>query len=278
MPELPEVETVVGELQRGGLPGRRITGVQVLWNRTVHSPQGVHFSQTLRGKSVVQIYRRGKFIGVALTGGYWLFIHLRMTGRLHFSSRKACSEGHIRVALKLDDGRRLHFHDTRKFGRMYLVSDPHTVVGHLGTEPLERSLTVSRFYKMLSSRHRQLKPLLLDQHFLAGLGNIYVDEALWEARMHPQRQSNTLSRADASRLLTAIRKVLRKGIRHCGTSLGRGQSNFFSVGRRRGGNRENLRVFRRTGLPCYACGTQISRTIVGQRATHICAQCQQGSW
>ncbi|MDD5675041.1 MAG: hypothetical protein PHC61_12805 [Chitinivibrionales bacterium] len=119
-----------------------------------------------------------------------------------------------------------------------------------------------------------LKPLLLDQHFLAGLGNIYVDESLWLAQLHPRRISSGLSKTEAQKLHYAIRAVLRKGIKNLGTTLGKGQTNFFSVGKRRGHNREQLMVFRRTGQKCLRCGAIIKRIIVGQRSTHICPKCQ----
>lgn len=166
----------------------------------------------------------------------------------------------------------LRFHDTRKFGRWRLTQDPETVLSKLGPEPLE---PVRDFHKRLHAKSRILKPLLLDQTFIAGLGNIYVDEALWEAKIHPQRKSDSLTKSESASLMNAIRKVLKKGIRNLGTSLGHGKANFQLPDGESGRNREALNVFRQTGLPCPRCGTNIERIKVGQRSTHICAVCQR---
>jgi formamidopyrimidine-DNA glycosylase len=209
-----------------------------------------------------------------ISGGLSLLVHLRMTGSFHLDMEGRRSDSHDRVVLRLSDGRALHFHDPRKFGRWYLVDDPARVVGHLGPEPLGREFSAAGLAVALRSRRRMLKPLLLDQTFVAGLGNIYVDESLWEARLHPCRLSATITPAEARRLHAAIRLVLRKGIANMGTTLGSGEANFYSVGRRRGRNRDALRVFRRTGEPCLRCGAVIKRVVVGQRSTHFCPTCQ----
>jgi formamidopyrimidine-DNA glycosylase len=178
------------------------------------------------------------------------------------------------VILDLDDGRSLRYRDTRKFGRWSLVKDPATVLSRLGPEPLDKGFTATDFVRHLRPRRGKLKPLLLNQEVLAGLGNIYVDEALFSARLHPERSCATLSDAQLRVLYRSIREVLRRGIRTGGTTLGSGQGNFYSVAGRRGRNQDGLRVFRRNGEPCGRCGTTIARTIVGQRSTHLCPQCQ----
>jgi formamidopyrimidine-DNA glycosylase len=127
---------------------------------------------------------------------------------------------------------------------------------------------------MLTRRNRRIKPLLLDQGFVAGIGNIYADEALWEARIHPMRPAGSITAAEARALHRAIQLVLKRGLRNLGTSLGTGKANFYSVGRRRGRNVDELKVFRRTGLPCPRCGGRIARIIVAQRSTHLCPRCQ----
>jgi formamidopyrimidine-DNA glycosylase len=197
-----------------------------------------------------------------------------MSGRLRLAMPAEIRTRHEHVVLDLSDGRQLRFHDTRKFGRMYLVADPDLVVGHLGPEPLEKSFTANMFGEGLHSHTRQLKPLLLDQTFIAGLGNIYVDEALWEAKLHPCRLSSSLSDQKIKVLHRAIRKVLKRGLKNLGTSLGTGKANFYSVSQRKGRNRDELNVFRRTDLPCPRCKSPIVRIIVGQRSTHICPVCQ----
>jgi formamidopyrimidine-DNA glycosylase len=155
------------------------------------------------------------------------------------------------------------------------VPDAEQALAHLGSEPLSKQFTPTALRAVLASRRRKLKPLLLDQTVVAGLGNIYVDEALWEARLHPEQTSESVSRKGAENLHTAIQTVLRRGIAAQGTTLGAGRDNFYSVAGRRGSNVENLRVFRRDGLPCPRCGTTIERTVVGQRGTHHCPRCQK---
>ncbi len=275
MPELPEVQTVVNDLKAAGLVGRAITGAQVFWARTVDTLTPEEFSQRIAGQVFQKIWRRGKFIAADLSGGDHLLIHLRMSGRLHLCQPDDERAKHEHVIVSLDNGQQVRFHDTRKFGRMYLVNDVNTIVGHLGPEPLEKAFTAKLLAKKLHSHHRMLKPLLLDQTFLAGLGNIYVDEALWESRLHPQRLSSSVTGTEATALHNAIRTVLERGLQNMGTTLGTGNSNFYSVGQRQGRNRDELHVFRRTDLPCPRCNTIIERLLVGQRGTHICPACQQ---
>lgn len=276
MPELPEVQTIVNGLNAAGLPGCRIIGADVRWPKTVAvsgSPE--KFSRLLTGKAVSAIGRRGKYITIELTQKYWLLIHLRMTGRLELSAHCGPSDPHCRVMLSLDDGRYLKFNDTRKFGRFYLTTDPGAITRTLGPEPLDPGFTAKVLADRLQGRRRQIKPLLLDQSFLAGLGNIYVDEALWLACLHPLRSADTLERSQIKCLHRAIRGVLRQGIRNNGTSLGSGKGNFISPQRNQGRNASRLEVFRRTGQPCGRCGLPIKRIVVGQRSTHICTKCQQ---
>lgn len=274
MPELPEVETVARDLKAANLVGRRIEAVQVRWPRTIATPDAATFAARLRGARIRDVGRRAKYLVLPLDTGETLLIHLRMTGRLALPPSHAPLDPHEHIILTLDDGRDMRYHDTRKFGRWYLVADPAQVLGDLGPEPLSEAFTPDWFYNALHARRRQLKPLLLDQRFLAGLGNIYVDEALWHAHLHPQRLSHTLTRAESAALHAAIQAVLRRAIANMGTTLGTGEANFYSVGRRRGRNQDALAVFRRTGEPCPRCGTPIVRLVVAQRGTHICPTCQ----
>jgi formamidopyrimidine-DNA glycosylase len=198
-----------------------------------------------------------------------------MTGRFELFPSKVCPSPHVHIVLDLNDGRRLMFHDTRKFGRFYITKDIATITQSLGPEPLSSKFTARLFAGKLKSRKRQVKPLLLDQSFLSGLGNIYVDEALWAARIHPQRLANTLDEDEIKSLHRSIRHVLRQGIHNAGTSLGRGLGNYSSPEKALGGNRAHLKVFHRTGEPCVRCGHPIERIVVAQRGTHICVDCQQ---
>lgn len=274
MPELPEVQTVIDDLIAARLVGRIMTGVVVHHARIIAEPTLAQFRRGVTAKTITGIHRRGKYIIFDLSGPIYLLVHLRMTGHLYLSKNTVQRTAHDHVIVSLDDGSKLRYHDPRKFGRFFLVDDPAKIVGKLGPEPLVDNFTTRKLTRLLSPRKRMLKPMLLDQTFIAGLGNIYVDEALWRAGLHPCRNSATLADIDIRRLHRAIRFVLRAGIENNGTSLGRGETGFHSVMGRRGKNRDNLSVFRRVKLPCPRCRTSIRRIVVGQRSTFICEKCQ----
>lgn len=274
MPELPEVQTVVDELQSCGILGARISGARIFWPQMIARPAGRAFCQRIRGRLINDIGRRGKFIVLRLDRADHLLIHLRMSGRLHLVDSAHPRSKHEHVVLQLGKSRQLRLHDTRKFARLYLLADPAIVLGRLGPEPLGPLFTARALGNILHSRRRQLKPLLLDQNIIAGLGNIYTDEALWEARIHPCRKASSLSELETKALHRAIRKVLRQGLRNSGTTLGNGKSNFRSVAKKRGQNQDQLNIFRRTNLPCPRCKTPVKRLLVAQRSTHICPNCQ----
>jgi formamidopyrimidine-DNA glycosylase len=274
MPELPEVETIASDLIAAGIVGKTLAGAKVYWPGSIAMPPVPEFCRLIQEKTIAGVRRRGKFLVFDLAGDGSLLIHLRMSGRLHWAPADSKRERHEHVVLAFGDGSELRFHDTRKFGRVYLTREAEFLLGRLGPEPLDPAFTAERLQSMLKSRKRQLKPLLLDQSFLAGLGNIYADEALWESKLHPLQRSDALSRKEAASLHAGIQKVLRRGLQNLGTSLGTGKANFYSVGRRRGRNRDELKVFRRTGAPCPRCAARIERIVVGQRSTHICSRCQ----
>jgi formamidopyrimidine-DNA glycosylase len=274
MPELPEVQTIVNDLKAAGVEGMTIKGAKVFWPRTIAEPSAKVFCNRIRGKNVSAIRRRGKFIVFDFKNGGHMLIHLRMSGRLHLVSSDLGRRKHEHVIFSLADGRQLRFHDTRKFGRLYLTSEPEKILDRLGPEPLAAGYTQKIFAQRLGPRRRMLKPLLLDQTFIAGLGNIYVDEALWESKIHPRRIAASLTASEIRALHRAIPRVLKRGLKNLGTSLGTGKTNFYSVARHQGRNRDELKVFRRTDLPCPRCQTKIQRIIVGQRSTHICPKCQ----
>ena len=274
MPELPEVQTIVNDLNAAGLVGISIRDARVFWPRTIAEPSQKLFCHRVKGHKFTTIRRRGKYLVFELDDGNVLLLHLRMSGRLHLVSTHIPRSKHEHVILTFDDSRQLRFHDPRKFGRMSLVKDPERILDRLGPEPLEPGFRLKALAKDLKPRKRLLKPLLLDQAFLAGLGNIYVDEALWEAKLHPCRIATTLSPTEIKALHRAIPKVLKRGLNNLGTSLGSGETNFYSVANHRGRNRDQLMVFRRTDQPCPRCQTTIERIIVGQRSTHVCKKCQ----
>lgn len=272
MPELPEVDTIAARLREGGqdqpsLIGRTIQTVQLLWDRTLAAPTPQEFKRRIQSQTIQSIGRRGKYIRLALSADT-LLVHLRMTGDLLVEPSDRPNLPHHRLILELGEGWRLAFNDPRKFGRVWLTPDPDTVLASLGPEPLSSDFTPESFYQRLRARRRQLKPLLLDQTFLAGLGNIYTDESLHAARLHPLTRSNQLSRTQAKKLWRSIRHVLQEGIRRNGTSI-----DWVY----RGGDYQNhLRVYGRSGEACPNCGTLIERIVVGQRGTHYCPQCQNG--
>ena len=269
MPELPEVETIARSLVQGqdtgvSLVGQRVARARVAWARSVAQPSAAAFKRRILGQRVVDVGRRGKFIRIQLERDT-LLIHLRMSGDLLLGFQEKPIGSHSRLQLYFASGLQLSFNDARKFGRAWLVADPEKVLA-LGPEPFDPKLTPARLHLMLTTRKRQLKPLLLDQSFLAGLGNIYVDEALWEAQLHPLMLSSKSSQAQSAALLRGIRKVLKEGIRRNGASI-----DWVY----RGGDFQNhFKVYQRTGEPCSRCGTSISRIVVGQRGTHFCPNCQ----
>lgn len=273
MPELPEVETIVRSLQKGGrgqvpIPGKTIHSALLSWPRTLAEPGEIEFPGRIAGQRVEEVSRRAKFIVIHLSCD-WLLIHLRMSGDLRVEQgvKALTPQPHDRLSILFEDESALYFNDTRKFGRVWLLSDPERVLGDLGPEPLEAALlTPQAFHARLVARNRQLKPLLLDQTFLAGLGNIYTDEALFLARLHPLKQSGTLTPDQSALLLKSIRRVLREGIRHNGASI-----DWVYRG---GGFQNHFRVYQRTGEPCPVCGEPIQHIRVGQRSSHFCPCCQ----
>ncbi len=275
MPELPEVQTIVNDLNAADLIGITIRTAGVFWPRTVAEPSPSLFCRQIKGQKFTAIRRRGKYLVFEVDDGHTMLLHLRMSGRLHLVSADVPRNKHEHVILGFNDGRQLRFHDTRKFGRLHLLKDPERILERQGLEPLEAGFTAKALAERLKYRKRLLKPLLLDQTFIAGLGNIYVDEALWEAKLHPCRQAASLSTSEIKVLHRTIPRVLKKGLKNLGTTLGTGKGNFYSVANRRGRNKDQLKVFRRAGLACPRCESSIERIIVGQRSTHICSNCQK---
>ncbi len=262
MPELPEVETYAQSLKR--LRGRVFLDASVTWPRTV--PTGPELlGPRIRGQRIEAVGRRGKYIVFTLSDDS-LLVHLKMTGSLDVFPAREPRDVHDRVVFDLDGGEQLRFHDPRKFGRVYLVADPAEVTGPLGPEPLEELFTPEVLQVRLHGRRGRLKSLLLDQTFVAGLGNIYADEALHRARLHPLRAADTLTADEQARLYQAIRDVLAQGVANRGTNLDWAYTQ--------GTNQDALRVFHRHGQPCPTCGTPIERILVGQRGTHYCPACQ----
>jgi len=270
MPELPEVEVIARGLN-AGLPGRTIQSVEVFWERSVAPPISVaQFIAGIAGQSIRQVWRRGKFLIVDLENGKHLLVHLRMTGRLCIEPARTPLSPHVRARFRLDDEIELHFSDVRKFGRLYLTDDLPTVIGKLGPEPLSDTFTAGQFARMLEGRRGCIKPLLLDQPFIAGLGNIYVDESLFHAGIHPLRRAGSLNMEESRRLHGEIRRILKEAIQRRGTTL----NDYRDAEGQTGEQQNHLAVYGRTGDRCMRCGEVIQRIVVSQRGTHFCPRCQ----
>jgi formamidopyrimidine-DNA glycosylase len=272
MPELPEVETIRADLERR-IVGRRIGRVELLWPGCVARPSPEEVCAELPGHRIEGAGRRGKFLVLDLDRDAALTVHLRMTGRLRLPRPDEERPKHLRAAIALDDGHELWFEDQRKFGRLYFTrsaAELTDLLRKLGPEPLEAAFTRDALAELLNGRRAQLKPLLLNQAFVAGLGNIYVDEALFRAKLHPLKRSDSLRTREVTALHEAIVHALRQGIVNRGTTL----SDYRDAWGTAGMNRERLLVFRREGKPCPRCGTPIEKIRVAQRGTHYCPACQ----
>jgi formamidopyrimidine-DNA glycosylase len=264
MPELPEVETIVRGL-RGPLVGRTFTNVVITWPNSIKTPIP-ELQGRLPGQRIEAITRRGKYLQFHLSGGDTLLIHLKMSGDLLVEPAGEPPHRHVRTIFDLDNGHQLRFKDMRKFGRVYLVDDPHKMLGKLGPEPLADDFTSEDFRALFKGRRGRLKPLLLNQEFIAGVGNIYANESCFIAGIDPRRTADTLSAAELDKLYLAIRQALNSGITHKGASL----DEVY-----RGGEfQDYFQVHGRAGEDCFNCGSLIRRVVLGGRSTYFCARCQ----
>ncbi|NJL93294.1 MAG: bifunctional DNA-formamidopyrimidine glycosylase/DNA-(apurinic or apyrimidinic site) lyase [Anaerolineae bacterium] len=272
MPELPEVETVVRGI-RPDLVQRRIEAAWLDWEAGLVTPAPEVFHARIAGQQVQEVTRRAKYIVIQLEAD-WLLIHLKMTGRLYIVPDEAVypSDKWVHFRFQLDNAYQLRFSDARKFGRVYLVEDAGAVLDKLGPEPLEETFSCEDFVARLGRRKGMLKPLLLNQTFLAGVGNIYADEALHRAGLHPQRLVSSLSEADAARLYDAIRAVLQHGIVRQGASI-----NWYrDASGEKGSMQDDFLVYDQTGQLCRTCqAALIEKMVLGQRGTHFCPNCQR---
>lgn len=274
MPELPEVETTARGL-RERIVGRRIVTVGSLdWPRMAPNATLETLAKTAVGRTIESIARRGKYVIVGLSGDAYLVLHRKMSGNLVLRTTDLPAAPHTHLSVTFDDGWRLDFVDPRKFGRIYLFRGRDALDAfldeRLGPEPLE--IQRGELDTLLERRRGRLKSLLLDQTFLAGIGNLYADEILWEACLHPQRSVESLTTRERTRLHEAIQQILTTAIERRGTSL----SDYVDAEGEPGTNQEFLQVYGRAGLPCTRekCGRPIVRLVVAQRGTWLCQSCQ----
>lgn len=273
MPELPEVETVVRGL-RALLPGRRILDVRLGKTDFIEDPAAIE--RQLPGSRIAEVRRYGKFLVIDLESSdlgaakYSLLVHLGMTGQLVTCLPDSRVAPHTHVFFALDDGRELRYTDIRRFGSMRILADGghEAILGGLGLDPLE--VTKEQFVAILKTRHARIKSMLLDQSVLRGIGNIYADESLWRAKIHPMRLGANLTAEEARRLHRAVQHVLNQAIRLRGSSV----SDYVDSNGERGGFQQRHRVYQRHGQKCFRCGSLIRRAIVAGRSSHFCPRCQ----
>lgn len=272
MPELPEVQTIAVELH-ARLQNAAVLRAEVLLPRSIGYPDIALFTDGIQGRRILSVSRRAKYL-LFLLDEATLVVHLRMTGRLLLETTPLSPHPHARVVLHLNAGRTLHFIDARTFGRLYLLVPgdvmPLSSYHALGPEPLEPSFTPALFAERLRQRRGALKSVLLDQRLVAGLGNIYADEVLYQAGLNPRRPVDSLEEAEMDSLHAAIVDILSKAVEQRGTTFSDYRTSWGLIG----GFQDSLSVFRRTGQPCPSCGTSICRESVGGRSSHYCPLCQ----
>jgi formamidopyrimidine-DNA glycosylase len=274
MPELPEVETIRLALEPH-LVGRRFERVEIHDPRLVRPFEPTAVAAELEGERVAALERRGKYLIVRFESGRALLIHLRMTGSLRHAVGDGLEEDpYRRAVVSLDDGSDVAYRDVRRFGTWLLLesheAEPY-IDDRVGREPLERSFTSRRLAEQLEGRRAPIKAALLDQRTVAGLGNIYADEALWRARVHPLRPAGELDADEIARITRGIKEALKAGLARQGASL----RDYSTPDGRRGRMQEEFRVYGRAGEPCPRCGTPIDKIKAGGRGTWYCPNCQR---
>ena len=266
MPELPEVETIKRELERAVL-GKKITEVKIHNPKVIKQPKPEIFSKGLKNITIKNILRKGKLLILELSSGQSLVIHLRMTGQLIYPGDARQS----RVSFRLSNNRWLDFNDRRLLGELRLLDDWTSLrfIKELGPEPFD--LTVDKFKEMLAGKKTKIKPLLMDQTFIAGVGNLYAVEALFRAKIHPHRSVSSLSNKEKERLFKQINAVLNKAIEYKGSSV----DQYVQVSGDAGDYISYHKVYGREGKPCCICKTPIKRITLAGRGTYFCPRCQR---
>jgi formamidopyrimidine-DNA glycosylase len=269
MPELPEVETVKNELIPR-LVGHKLTSVTLLWDGIVKQPSATDFRSRLIGQEITGLARRGKYLVIGLTSGDLLVIHLKMSGSLLIGPDSSAPPKYTRAIIYLDKGTSIFFRDPRKLGAMWLVKDSASVTRKLGPEPLEADFTPQVLAQRLHNRKAPIKALLCDQSVIAGIGNMYADEALFAAGIHPLRTGESLSLDEIERLHHAIQQVLRTAIGNKGASI----VNYYRPNGEKGTAHFEFKVAHQGGKTCPVCGSPVQRIKVRNRGTYFCPRCQ----
>lgn len=266
MPELPEVETIKRELEKA-VKGKKIVEVIISNSKVIKEPRKGEFVKGLEGKTIKSILRKGKLLILELSSGKSLTIHLKMTGQLVYSGDGERS----RISFKLSNGKLLDFNDRRLLGELRLVDDWKSLkfVKELGPEPFD--LTVPKFKQMLANKKTKIKPLIMDQKFISGVGNLYAVEVLFRAKIHPEKSAASLSDKQKEVLFKKIKEVLRKAISHKGSTL----DQYVQLSGKPGGYVKYHKVYNRKGSPCVVCRTPIKRITLGGRGTYFCPKCQR---
>ncbi|MDD5312137.1 MAG: bifunctional DNA-formamidopyrimidine glycosylase/DNA-(apurinic or apyrimidinic site) lyase [Dehalococcoidia bacterium] len=267
MPELPEVETIKNQLAPH-LTGRTFKSIKIYDTRPLGNLSEKEFGRRLTGQKITGLSRCGKYILIHLSGGSALVVHLRMTGSLLWNPRSA--EPFTRAEFFFENKGRLVFTDIRRFGTLSIVEDTCKIKDRLGIDPLDTCFTPQALQKLLSGRKSPVKAVLLEQELIAGIGNMYADEALFAARIHPAIPAQSLSTGEVKRLHKAIQDVLKKAIRNKGASV----RNYRCPDGQAGRAHEEFCVAHRGGEPCPRCGTAIARAVIRQRGTYYCPSCQ----
>ena len=267
MPELPEVETIKNELLPHIL-GHTIQSIDIYWDKMVKQPSLKEFRSQVIGQKITALSRRGKYLFFHLSGGAVLVMHMKMTGSLLVNPS---DDRFTRAIFHLDKGVDVHFWDPRKFGKMWLEKDTSAVVGKLGPEPLDADFTPYVLAGILKGRSAPVKPVLLDQSIIAGIGNMYADEALFLAKIHPLKPAAKLTKAEIQRLYEAIQSVLRKALEKKGASV----RNYIRPDGQPGTAHDEFNVAHGVGKTCPDCGAAIERLVVRGRGTYICPKCQR---
>ncbi|HOX54071.1 MAG: bifunctional DNA-formamidopyrimidine glycosylase/DNA-(apurinic or apyrimidinic site) lyase [Candidatus Omnitrophica bacterium] len=265
MPELPEVETIKRELEKS-VVGKKITDVCVHHPLVIRQPSVGKFKKELAGAAIKKVLRKAKLLILELSNGKFLAIHLKMTGQLVYPGDGKKS----RVTFRLSDGKNLDFNDQRMFGELRLVDDPQSLkfIQELGPEPFD--LKLEQFKEMLAGKKTKIKPLLMDQKFISGIGNLYAAESLFRAKIHPERQAQSLSDKEKEALFTEIREVLSEAIKYGGSSV----DDYVRLSGKKGNYVSHHQVYGREGKPCVRCKAPIKRVALAGRGTFLCPKCQ----